>query len=175
VLQRYDPEMVDTYGNVAAGAPAAKLTIGPDGSCSGLSCTSLIPGPHTVTARLGGFTATAQLMITPVAPLLSVQTRSLDIRRHRRSAGLRVACVAPAGETCLVAGTVTATFRKHQLKLGNVSARIRSGTGATLTLKLGKRVAALLRGHTVDAKAVLAVIDQSGHATVTARFRIKIR
>jgi len=41
------------------------LTISPDGSCRGATCTATIAGPHTVTASRSGKTATATLTVTP--------------------------------------------------------------------------------------------------------------
>jgi hypothetical protein len=41
------------------------LSISPDGSCSGATCTPASAGPHTVTATYGSVTATASLDVTP--------------------------------------------------------------------------------------------------------------
>jgi hypothetical protein len=55
--QNYAVDVRDAYGNVRA--QATSLTIGPDGTCSGTTCTATQAGPHTVTATSGPLKATA--------------------------------------------------------------------------------------------------------------------
>jgi Glycine rich protein/Putative Ig domain len=68
---------VQSVGVNAAGegvedlSSSVELSIGPDGSCSGTSCTPALPGDHTITATVGALTATATLSATIGSPVFT--------------------------------------------------------------------------------------------------------
>ncbi len=67
--QTYHAEGFDAFGNDLGDLTAATtLTIAPDGSCTGVTCTATTAGEHTVTATDGNATGTAQLSINPGPP-----------------------------------------------------------------------------------------------------------
>jgi hypothetical protein len=57
---------VDGFGNVIGVEPAT-LTISPNGSCTGTSCTATVAGSHTVTATYSGRSVKATLNVTAAA------------------------------------------------------------------------------------------------------------
>ncbi|MCA1693947.1 MAG: hypothetical protein LC749_04000, partial [Actinobacteria bacterium] len=61
--QTYTAAGFDIYGNSSDVTSATTFSIGPNGSCSGATCTATAAGAHTVTATSGGKTATATLMV----------------------------------------------------------------------------------------------------------------
>ncbi|HEV7719883.1 MAG TPA: hypothetical protein VGO60_01290, partial [Iamia sp.] len=62
--QRNTVEPLDPGGTDRADAPVdLRLSIGPDGSCTGAVCTAELPGVHVVTATLGSATGTATLVV----------------------------------------------------------------------------------------------------------------
>lgn len=64
--QTYVVEGFDTNGNSLGNLAAqATLSISPDGSCIGATCTATTAGPHTVTADVQGKTDTASLTVDP--------------------------------------------------------------------------------------------------------------
>ena len=64
--QAYQLVAYDADGaSLADVTPASTLTISPDGSCTGATCTPASAGPHTVTATYGALVATASLDVTP--------------------------------------------------------------------------------------------------------------
>lgn len=63
--QSYTVLGVDTNGNTWPLEGAATLSITPNGSCTGHSCTATVAGVHTVTANASGKTATATLTVNP--------------------------------------------------------------------------------------------------------------
>jgi hypothetical protein len=172
--QTYSAEALDAYGNDAGPGAAARLTIAPDGSCAGLRCTALVSRVHLVTATLGALRATAHLTVSAVRPGFAVKSKLVSIAHRSRAGRLTAACSAPAGEMCSIAGTLTTRSHGHQLKLGKISGRLRSGARGSLALVLGKRIARRLRGHTVRATAVLTVRDLSGRATVRVLLSVKV-
>jgi LPXTG-motif cell wall-anchored protein len=68
---------VQSVGINAAGegvedlSSSAELSIAPDGSCSGASCTPASPGDHTITATVGELSATAILSATIDSPVFT--------------------------------------------------------------------------------------------------------
>jgi hypothetical protein len=68
---------VQSVGINAAGegvedlSSSAELSITPDGSCSGTSCTPALPGDHTVTTNVGELSATATLSATIGSPVFT--------------------------------------------------------------------------------------------------------
>ena len=62
--QAYAVTGYDTYANsLGSVLPGTTLTISPDGSCTGASCTATIVGVHTITATDSGHTITASLTV----------------------------------------------------------------------------------------------------------------
>jgi len=67
--QAYTAEGFDAANNSLGDVTAATtFSIGPNGSCTGATCTATVSGAHTVTGNDGGKTATASLNVT-VGPL----------------------------------------------------------------------------------------------------------
>jgi adhesin/invasin len=63
--QTYAVTSYDPSGNVVADVTSkSTLTIEPDGSCTGATCTPASTGDHLVTAHFGDLTATADLTVT---------------------------------------------------------------------------------------------------------------
>ncbi len=60
----YTVQATDTAGTTFDVTSASTITIAPDGSCTGATCTATALGPHTVTATLGGTSTTASLTVT---------------------------------------------------------------------------------------------------------------
>jgi len=60
----YTVQATDTGGTSFDVTASSTLTIAPDGSCAGATCTATLIGPHTVTASFGGKSATASLDVT---------------------------------------------------------------------------------------------------------------
>jgi hypothetical protein len=65
VLQTYEVEGLDVFGNVRGPVGDLDLTIAPDGACVGAVCRATVAGAHTVTATSAGFRATATLAVRP--------------------------------------------------------------------------------------------------------------
>ncbi len=61
VVEGFDSNC-NSLGNLAS---QATLTISPNGSCTGATCTATVAGPHTVTAVVEGKTDSAALTVTP--------------------------------------------------------------------------------------------------------------
>jgi parallel beta-helix repeat protein len=126
--QAYTAEGFDasntSLGDVTA---ATTFSIGPNGSCTGATCTATVSGAHTVTGNDGGKTATASLAVT-VGPLdhlaLSPATATISSGGSQAyTAGGRDAYDNPLGDV-----TATTTFS---------IAPNGSCTGATCTAPLG--------------------------------------
>ncbi|MEA2195645.1 MAG: hypothetical protein QOG42_2088, partial [Solirubrobacteraceae bacterium] len=61
---RFSVEAFDQYNNdVGDVTSQAGFNVGPDGFCLGNNCTAVEPGAHTVTAAIGGVSATATLTV----------------------------------------------------------------------------------------------------------------
>jgi hypothetical protein len=56
---------------------SAVLSITPDGSCSGTSCTPALPGDHTITSTVGALSATAALAATIGSPTFTDDSPSV--------------------------------------------------------------------------------------------------
>jgi hypothetical protein len=66
--QSYTAQGRDQYNNSLGDVTAStSFTIGPDGSCTGTTCTASTSGAHTVTGSSAGKTGTASLQVTPAA------------------------------------------------------------------------------------------------------------
>jgi hypothetical protein len=61
--QTYTVEGFDSYGNSLGQITDAVLTITPDGSCTGYTCTATETGSHTVTATKDSTTGTSNLIV----------------------------------------------------------------------------------------------------------------
>jgi hypothetical protein len=81
------------------GKVAAVLSISPDGSCGGSSCTATMAGAHTVTATYGGKTATAKLNVTagPAAGIVFGQQPTNTISNQTISPAVTVRVVDAYG------------------------------------------------------------------------------
>jgi hypothetical protein len=67
--QAYNVEAYDQYGNdLGSVTSGSTVSIAPDGTCTGASCTTTVAGAHTVTGTYAGKSATASLTVTPAAP-----------------------------------------------------------------------------------------------------------
>ena len=64
----YTVTAVDAAGDALGPDANAKLSISPNGSCTGDQCTATAAGTHTVTATDGRLTATASLTASPEPP-----------------------------------------------------------------------------------------------------------
>lgn len=74
--QAYVVDAFDTFENRIGDVTASTaFSIAPDGTCVGATCTAATPGPHTVTASVGGKTATATLTIES-APVCATNVSS---------------------------------------------------------------------------------------------------
>ena len=63
--QAYSADGRDSYDNSLGDVTASTtFSIGPNGSCTGASCTATAPGAHTVSATSSGKTGTASLTVT---------------------------------------------------------------------------------------------------------------
>ncbi len=68
--QAYTAQGFDEFGNSKGDVTAATtFSIGPNGSCTGATCTATIAGDHTVTGNDSGKTDTATLHVTAAAAL----------------------------------------------------------------------------------------------------------
>jgi len=122
--QTYTATALDQYNNSLGNVTSSTtLSISPDGSCTGATCTATIAGTHTVTGSYSGKTATASLTVTAGA---------LD----HIALSPATATISPGGKQ-----TYTATgFDQNNNSLGNVTASTKfsispdgSCTGATCT------------------------------------------
>jgi len=64
---------LDRFDNERGGVPDATLTIEPDGSCQGLTCTAAKAGPHRVTASSGTLHPTWADFVVRPAPLAAMR------------------------------------------------------------------------------------------------------
>jgi hypothetical protein len=63
--QSYDVKAFDKFGNLISDVTGStSLSISPDGSCTGATCTAGNPGPHTVVAAYNGDTAQSSLTVS---------------------------------------------------------------------------------------------------------------
>ena len=75
VGQTYTVRGYDAFGHdLGDVTPATALTINPNGSCVGATCTATIAGPHTVIATNAGHTTTSSLTVTPAAASVATST-----------------------------------------------------------------------------------------------------
>jgi hypothetical protein len=85
--QAYAAEGFDQYGNDLGDVTLSTgFGIGPDGSCTGASCTATTAGAHTVTGTDGSATGTAALTVTPgpvVHLTLGPATAIVPVGGHR--------------------------------------------------------------------------------------------
>jgi hypothetical protein len=65
--QTYTVEGFDTEGKDLGPVTEASLSISPDGTCDGYTCTADVPGSHVVTATTKFAKTTAQLTVTPAS------------------------------------------------------------------------------------------------------------
>jgi hypothetical protein len=166
-------EGFDKYGNDTGPASSGvDLAIAPDGSCSGLACSALVPGTHTVTATLGASTATTTIDVTSLAPTLTFTRLNVAIARTARSAWIAARCTAPATEVCKVAGQLTARVHHRTVVYGSVSGMLRAGTAGRLQIKLTAAGLRRLRRHAAGLTTTLAVIDISGRASRTVTLKL---
>ncbi|MGH2828887.1 MAG: hypothetical protein ACRDJM_00230, partial [Actinomycetota bacterium] len=94
----YTAQARDQYGNVVGDVTAATtFTIAPDGSCTLNSCTASVPGIHTVTGLYGTATGTAQLTVTPAAPVIVLPPQG-----SVQPAQVAISGTAPLGTTVSV-------------------------------------------------------------------------
>jgi hypothetical protein len=174
--QAYSAVAIDSFGNTSP-ATGAHLTIAPNGSCQGVSCSALAPGAHTVTATFGALRATAHLTVTPLAPKLRLKLkrhRAVGISRRTRRGAITATCLAPTGEICSVAGRLTIRVHRHATTLGTIKGRLRAGRSGALTITLSRTAAATLeRNGTLSATAGLRVVDLSGRGSVAVGLTVK--
>jgi hypothetical protein len=164
----YAVEGFDGFGNDAGAAGSGiRLSIAPDGACTGLSCTAQAPGPHTVTATLGSISATATLDVTALAPRLAFVRHTVRISSHTRRGRLSGRCTAPAGELCTVTGKLTVSVHGRALVYGTIGGRLHAGVMGHLQVTLTRAGIGWLRTHSGRAKAKLTVKDLSGTASVS--------
>ncbi len=75
VGQTYTVRGYDAFGHdLGDVTPATSLSINPNGSCVGATCTATVAGPHTVIATNAGHTTTSSLTVTPAAASVATST-----------------------------------------------------------------------------------------------------
>jgi hypothetical protein len=85
--QTYTATAYDSYNNSLGDVTSSTtFNISPDGSCTGATCTAMVPGLHTVTGNYSGRTAMANLQVNAV-PDLSGNWMSFEKLFHCTAVG----------------------------------------------------------------------------------------
>jgi len=171
----YSVETFDRFANDTGPAgPGLVLSVAPDGSCAALSCTALAPGPHTVTATLGGLAATSTLEVTSLAPGLTLARHSVHIARRTRSGWLAASCAAPAGEFCAVTGKLSGRVHHRSVVYGTISGQLGAGVTGRLRLKLTRAGVTRLRTRPFRVRPTLLVSDSSGTTSLSVALELSL-
>jgi Invasin, domain 3/IPT/TIG domain len=144
--QAYTATGFDAYGNNLGNVTAqATFDIGPNGACTGASCSATTAGVHTVTATYQGKTGSAELQVVPAAAA-------------QVSVGLDPSSLSADGSSTALA-TVTVTDAYGNVRADDSVALASSGDAA---------IGAVTNNHDGTYSAVVTASTTAGDETITA-------
>jgi hypothetical protein len=142
--QAYTIAGLDAYSNPLGDVTGVStLRIDPDGSCTGATCTAIVPGPHTVMASDGGKTTTASLLVS--GTIFAIRPSSLQGRLVISPGDLITGGYSFRLTDGAHAATSYAVFARVTFP---VTCPLGGGKGGTITLDLGTRTYDVPAGST---------------------------